>query len=184
MLLARRVRWLKLSADAENDFNKRSGIDASERAQAKEYFKKQGDAYLKESGKDGKMTVGKFEKMKREKGHGKKWDQLEPNWKREADKSLSRAARRTVERSVPKEVKDLYNRANEKMERMINARKVMEKLDKKKGTKNKSMLKGAYSRRRKVCGTLHRRQDRRSAWGYFRFNGGRLYHARRGQEVR
>ena len=39
-------------------------------------------------------------------------------------------------------MKDLYNRANKKMERMINARKVMEKLDKKKGTKNKSLLKG------------------------------------------
>jgi hypothetical protein len=131
-------------ADAQNDFNKRSGIDATERVAAKKYFKDQGDAYLAESGKKSydKMTVGKFEKMKREKGHGKKWDQLEPNWKREADKSLSRAARRTVERSVPNEVKDLYNRANKKMERMINARKVMEKLDKKKGTKNKSLLKG------------------------------------------
>ena len=129
-------------ADAEADFAKTHGIDASERAAAKEYFKKQGEAYLKENG-DGKgnMSVGHFEKMKREKGHGKKWDMTEANWKREADKSLSRAARRTVEKSVKPEVKELYNRANKKMQRMINARNIMKKLDGKKARKNPSNFK-------------------------------------------
>jgi len=128
--------------DAYNDFSKTHGIDASEREQAKEYFKKQGEAYLKENG-DGKgnISVGHFEKMKREKGHGKKWDQTEANWKREADKSLSRAARRTVEKNVKPEMKDLYNRAEKKMQRLINARNIMKKLEGKKATKNKSVVK-------------------------------------------
>ena len=129
--------------DAYKDFSMTSGIDAGERELAKKYMTEKGKAYLRESGdKKGTMSAGKFEKMKRELGHGKKWDQLEPNWKREADKSLSRAARRTVEKNLEPHMKDLYNRANKKMQRMINARNVMEKLDKKKGTKNKSMLKG------------------------------------------
>ena len=128
--------------DAERDFNMKHGIDASERAAAKEYMQKKGEDYLKEGGDgNGNMMVGHFEKMKRELGHGKKWDMTTPNWKNEADKSMSAAARRTVEKNVTPEVKELYNRANKKMQRLINAKQIMEKLDQKKGRKNPSFIK-------------------------------------------
>lgn len=132
--------------DAIKDFNQKKGYTESDRAEAAKAIQEEADSYTKSYGDgQGNMSLAHFDKMRSETGHGRKWNQNESNAKREALKSLSSASRRTVEKHSSKEVKDLYNRAMKKQQRIINARNVMKKLDKKKAPPHKSAFKSALN---------------------------------------
>lgn len=103
-------------------------IDAS----AKSYLKQYGDG-------QGNMNLGHFQQMKQQMGHGKKYGILESTTKKQADKALALGSRKTIEKHTKN--KELYNRVMKKEQRLINAKKIMERLDQKKAPKNDSLFK-------------------------------------------
>ena len=137
--------------EAIKDFNAKSGYTESDRAEAKQAIEQEAETYNKSYGDgQGNMSLGHFDKMRSETGHGRKWNANESNAKREALKSLSMASRRTVEKHT--QHKELYNRAMKKQQRKINAIKVMKMLNKKKAPIHKSFLKSALKSGGKYVG--------------------------------
>lgn len=113
-------------------------VNTEDRAEAKATVDKLVNTYSSEYGDgQGNMSLGHFEKMKQETGHGQKWNINDSTAKKEAHKALSKGARNTIEKHTKH--KELYNRTMKEEQKLINARKVMKHLDKKKAPKNNSL---------------------------------------------
>jgi hypothetical protein len=143
--------------DAIKDMNMKKGYTESDREEAAKAIRAEAEKYHKNYGNGGKkvgnrkMSTAHFDKMRSETGSGRKWDMTESNAKREAMKSLSMAARRTVEKNTKH--KELYNRAMKKTQRLVQARNIMKKLDKKKVPMKSSLLHSALKAGGKYLGT-------------------------------
>lgn len=134
--------------EAIKDMRNKKGYTESDREEGEKAIRSEIEKYHKSYGNGGKkgnrkMSLSHFDKMRSETGHGRKWDMNESNAKREALKSLSMASRRTVEKNTKH--KELYNRAMKKQQRLINAEKVMKRLNKKKVPLHSSAWKSALN---------------------------------------
>lgn len=89
--------------------------------------------------KGGAASLDRFQKIKYETGHGRKFDALESSYQREAYKAMSLAAREQITKNTSNP--DLYNAAMKFEQNSIKARNIMKFLNSKKTTTNKSAWK-------------------------------------------
>ena len=106
-------------------------------------IRQQAESYRDLADKDGNISLGSLEQMKKEQGRAAgKWDATMSSAKKSAHKSLWKGARTTIEKNTKN--KDLYNAAMKEEQRLINGKKVLKKLNGKKAHKEKNMKRDLF----------------------------------------
>jgi hypothetical protein len=104
---------------------------SNEWGEAEAHIKQQAETYRQFADENGNMSLGNFERMKKEQYRAAgKWDTTTTSAKKAAHKSLGLGARSTIVKHTKH--KELYERAMHEEKKIINGRKILKKINGKK----------------------------------------------------